>query len=308
MKKRTLSILLTIILIPAFLAAESYQAQIEKSMKLMKTDPEKARGILNSAIESHPDLGPAYILKGYLYLARDNEPVKAGIEFKRGIILVKDVEEKKTYLNLVEKLTSGFNSRDELMLYKKAHQAVEKNRPSEAVGYIKKALKSNKSNYRLYYEMGYAHVELNKFKKAIHYFEEGRKINPVSRRLLNELKYSYSHLGNMGKLQEIIVDIKNIYGDNPELNMELAFCQYKQKDTDLAISTLERNIKKFPDYYLSYYTLAQMYHKEKNCNKARELLKVFLDNVDREYLERSSAKNDPDAILDDARKMYESCK
>ncbi|MFW5861819.1 MAG: tetratricopeptide repeat protein [Spirochaetota bacterium] len=308
MKKCSLSILLTILLIPAFLAAESYQGQIEKSMKLMKTDPENAREILNSAIESHPDLGPAYIVKGFLHLSIDKEPVKAGVEFKRGITLVKDKDEKQTYLNLIDKFTAGFNNRDEFILYKKAHQAVKQNRPSEAVGYMKKALKSNKSNYRLYYEMGYAHIELNKFKKAIHYFEEGRKINPVSRALLDELKYSYSHLGNMGKLQEIIVDIKNIYGDNPELNMELAFCQYKQKDTDLAMNTLQSNINKFPDYYLSYYTLAQMYHDKKNCKRTRELLKVFLDNADRKYLQKSSAKNDPDKILDDAQKMYESCK
>jgi tetratricopeptide (TPR) repeat protein len=309
-QRMKLKILLAIcfLIVPLFSFAAEYDELIGSATRLIESEPEKARAALAKAVMKYPGFGDAYILNGLIYYRIDDDPVRAGAEFKKGIERIGDIELKNRYLKLINDTTTAFRSQQEYDLFAAAFAAIEERKSKTAVEYLLKAIELNRNNARLYYEIGYAYIELKEFDKARRYLEEGRKINPVSSKILSELKFVYSEFGETLKVQEIILDMIGCFGDQPMLFQELAFSYYKAEKKDMAIRTLEQNIKKYPSFLISYFTLGQIYHEGEKCDKARIYLGYFINNSSEKDFEGYRMDNDHAHYLNEAKRMVETCK
>ncbi len=257
--------------------ADEYEALLEKAGAESDDNPKSIIAILNKAKELNPKNPQAYFLAGNLYY-KMGDTKKAGAEYQEALNL-SSVREKKKYISRLNATTTFFKSQKESDLLKKGYDAIETDKPKEAIKILNKALKLNPANVRIYYEMGYAYIELNDVSKAITYLEKGRAIHPAYNYILNELKYAYSEQGDIVRLKMVVDDLLKYYGETPELYQELGFAYYSNDMVDMAIDSLETNIQKFPDYYISYYSLGQIYYLTKNYSRAKELLNIFVDKA-----------------------------
>ena len=305
--KHYLASSLVLLLITNTLYANDYKALVSESLSLIESNPQKAKKIANKAIDAKPDKGDAYIIKGLIYYISEEDAVKSGVEIRRGMELIENTEERNMYIAIIEKMTSTYKSKEEFELYQKAYQAIEENQSEEAISMLNEAASLNKINYKLQYELGYAYIEMKKYKKAIFHLENGRIINPVSIKILNELKYCYSEIGDIYKLQSILIDIIKYFGERPNLYHELGFAYLRNDNIRLAKLTLETNIKKYPKYFLSYYTLGQLYYKENNCSKSKPLIESFIKQGTKEAFKKANVKVDVKSIMTEAKVMLEKC-
>ena len=254
-----------------------YEILLQNAQLEQEQNPLKALEILNQAKEINPQAPEAYLNSG-LVLYQIGESGQAGLEFQSALEF-SIPEEKIKQINIIDTTTTVFKSEKEQQLFEEAYNTIENGKAKKATQLLSKALKMNPQNVRLYYEIGYAYIEGNDFIKAISYLEKGREINPAYRFILNELKYAYAEIGDIQRLKDVISDILQYYGEDPLLYQELSFAYYQNQLVELAIETLEQNLLKFPEYYISYYSLGQIHFLNENYSKAKELLVVFLNNI-----------------------------
>lgn len=256
---------------------DEYEILLQKAQLELEQNPLNALKILNQAKQINSQAPEAYLYSGLVFY-QIGDPGQAGREFQTALEFSSPAE-KIRQINIIDTATTVFKFEKERQLFKEAYNAIETGNSKKAIPLLNKAIKMNPQNVRLYYELGYAYIEGNDFIKAISYLEKGRAINPAYRYILDELKYAYAEMGELQRLREIVDDILQYYGEDPALYQELSFAYYQNQLVELAIETLEMNIKKFPEYYISYYSLGQIHYLNQNYSKARELLLIFLNNI-----------------------------
>ena len=280
MSKRSVIVCLVLIICSGIEGyADEYDDMIGKATSIYLASPDEAKALIDKAAILQPARGEAYVMSGVVNYTFGGDTAESGALFKKGVTLMKDSKDKPNYIRMIDWATSQFKSDKELNYFKSAYAAVNGNNPGLAVELIEKALLENKKNFKLYYEIGYACIDLRQIGKAIQYLEEARKINPVNKGVLTELMFSYSDTGNIDMLNGIIKDLRDFHGDQPQLNQELAYTYRSLKKDDMAIDALEKNIAAFPDFYASYYMLAQLYFAAKNYHKAKPLLETLRVNI-----------------------------
>ncbi len=258
-------------------SGNEYDALLQNAQLELEQNPQKALEILDQAKQVDLQAPEAYLYSGLIYY-RIGESGQAGIEFQSALEF-SSADEKIKQINIIDTTTTVFKFEKEKQLFKEAYDAIETGKSKKAIQLLGKAIKMNPQNVRLYYEIGYAYIEGNDFINAIAYLEKGRGINPAYRFILNELKYAYAETGDIQRLKEVINDISQYYGEDPLLYQELSFAYYQNQLVELAIETLETNLIKFPQYYISYYSLGQIHFLNKNYSEAKELLIIFLKNI-----------------------------
>lgn len=256
---------------------DEYEILLRNAQLEIEQNPLKALEILNQAKQINSQASQAYLYSG-LGFYQIGESRQAGLEFQSALKFASG-DEKLKQINIIDTTTTVFKSEKEQQLFKEAYEAIETGKPKRATQLLNKAIKMNPQNVRLYYEIGYAYIEGNDFLEAISYLEKGRAINPAYRYILNELKYAYAEMGDIQRLKDVINDLLQYYGEDPLLYQELSFAYYQNQLVELAIETLEMNLIKFPEYYISYYSLGQIHFLNKNYSKAKEMLIVFLNNI-----------------------------
>lgn len=262
--------------------ADEYEVLLQNARLVLEQNPLKALEILNQAKQINANAPKAYLFSGLAFYQL-GESRQAGLEFQSALEF-SSIEEKIKQINIIDTATTVFKSEKEQQLFKEAYDAIETGKPKKATQLLNKAIKMNPHNVRLYYEIGYAYIEGIDFGEAITYLEKGRAINPAYRYILNELKYAYAEMGDIQRLKEVIDDLLQYYGEDPVLYQELSYAFYQNQMVELAIETLEMNLRKFPDYYISYYSLGQIHFLNKDYSKAEEMLIVFLNNVSEDDL------------------------
>ena len=243
--------------------AEAKQAELRK-------DYPAALRILADARKLAPDESVAYVLTGSVMIS-SGQAAPAASEFKRGIELAYDADIRKELLEIIEKITSRPQSDEESALLKSAFASIEAKQPNLALPELRRAVELNPRNARTRYELGYAFVDLGRVDEAIAEFEAARRINPVSSRILAELQYCYSERKRYREMTSLIADRILVEGENGRLLHELGFNYVASGNVDLAISTLEQNLRRFPDFFPSHFSLGQLYcnkHKDKTAGKA----------------------------------------
>lgn len=256
---------------------DEYEILLQKAQLELGQNPLNALKILNQAKQINSGAPEAYLYSGLVFY-QIGDPGQAGREFQTALEFSSPAEKIKQ-INIIDTTTTVFKFEKEQQFFKEAYEAIETGNAKKAIPLLNKAIKMNPQNVRLYYELGYAYIEGNDFVKAISSLEKGRAINPAYRYILDELKYAYAEMGDLQRLKEVVADILQYYGEDPALYQELSFAYYQNQLVELAIETLEMNIKKFPEYYISYYSLGQIHYLNQNYSKARELLLTFLNNI-----------------------------
>ena len=287
-----------------------HDALMERARQaLERKDLAAASEALERANELDPTDPAARTLAGVvLYL--NGQPVEAsGREFKRALQLCNGCVARKEYLASIERVTSAYRSREEQSAVSDAYARVEAGRAAEALPLLERAAASNPRSARIFYELGYAHVELRDIQRATAALEQARRINPVSAKVLAELQYCYAELRRRPELREVINDRIVVEGESARLYHELGYAFAVDGELDLAITTLEGSLRKFPDFLPSYYSLGQAWFEKGDAAKARPLLETFVARVEERGAERVRAElgrmHDLDRLLRDARKMIE---
>jgi tetratricopeptide (TPR) repeat protein len=231
--------------------AEAKQAELRK-------DYPAALHILEDARKLAPNEPVAHVLTGSV-MSSSGQAEAAAFEFKRGIELAQEADIRKQLLTIIEETTSRPQSQEESGLLKSAFTYIEAKQPDRALPLLRRAAELNPRNARARYELGYALVELGDIDNAIVEFEEARRINPVSREILTELQYAYGERKRYREMPGLIADRILIEGEKADLLHELAFTYAATGNVDLAISTLEQSLRRFPDFFLSHFSLGQLY-------------------------------------------------
>ena len=98
-----------------------------------------------------------------------------------------------------------------------------------------------------------------------------------------------------------------VAGEQPGLMQELGFAYASSGDMDLAIATLERNLRRYPDFFLSHFSLGQIYcGKRRDAENGRAHLDAFVDAA------RSAGKSpaqgvDLEHLIQEAQQLRASC-
>jgi tetratricopeptide (TPR) repeat protein len=250
---------------PSQADAARYQELLAQATQAEERDDHQAAlRILEDARMLVPDEPMGHVLTGVV-MSSAGQTTAAAVEFKRGIELAHDPDIRKQLLEIVEKTTSSPRSREEAGLYKGAFTYIEAKQPDLAVPLLRNAVALNPRNARTRYELGYALVELGRIDEAIVEFEEARRINPVSEKILIELQYCYGERNRYREMTGLIADRILVEGENARLLHDLGFNYAADGNVDLAISTLEQNLRRFPDFFLSHFSLGQLY-----CDKRKD--------------------------------------
>ena len=149
-------------------------------------------------------------------------------------------------------------------------------RPADALPFLRRALELNARNAHTRYEIGYALVELGRMDEGIPQYEEARKLNPVNVEVLRELQFCYSDRRRFAELRGVVVDRILAEGETPSLLQEVGFAYAASGNLTMAISTLENNLQRFPEFFPTHFTLADLYCSRKEVAKAQVQLTAFL--------------------------------
>jgi tetratricopeptide (TPR) repeat protein len=275
--KKNICLLFLCLLIPTVLLADEYDDIVASALETSKSDTVKAKDQLDVLIKKNPNRGSAYIAKGIIFFQFDNDLGKASVNFKKGVDLTKDSEERSSLIKFINEQTSITQSQEEAALLRAAYDSTENGEPQKSISSLEKAFSLNKKNWRTYYEMGYALIDADRVDEAAAYFEAGLKINPLSQPMMVELIYVYSHLGDVEKTRKVITEKVKYFGDSPGLRHELAYAYNKNKQRKDAVKILAENIKLFPTYANSYYAIGQIYYEDKDYENARIHLARFIE-------------------------------
>lgn len=304
--KKIIFALLLLASTPLF--ADEYDNLVQDAVKILYTDPARAAGIIEIAISKYPDRGDAYIVRGILIYQSGKDFRLAGEQFRKGILLTPEMDVRMKFMEAINSITTGTKSREEQFNLKSGYDLISSGDPGQALTFLLEGLRLNPGNVSIIYEIAYACVELQDFTKAIEYLEMARMINPVSYRILAETAYCYSQTGNVGKSKEVLDELVLIFGERPEFYHEFAFAVINAGDREGAMKLLEENITRFPEFYVSYYTLGQMYFQDGRCDTARKFLSVMLSKAKKEHFENTPYYDQYDQLMSEAKRMHDSCK
>src|SRR5262249_25757618 len=129
-------------------------------------------------------------------------------------------------------------------------------------------------------------------------YEEARKLNPVHVQVLRELQFCYSDRKRYSELRGVVADRILVEGETPSLLQEVGFAYAASGNTTLAISTLEDNVKRFPEFFPTHLTLADLYCAGKDEPKARAHLTAFVTGA-----RAALAKGDGEHLLMPRKKL-----
>jgi tetratricopeptide (TPR) repeat protein len=304
--KKILIIFSLFVFVSTLFAESEYDKIISEGRKYIFKDNKKALEIFEKAKKTDPLFPLAYIFIGIIKYHDDNIN-DAGLEFKKGVSLTKDKEVKDSYIKSIDELTSKFKSDEEFNLFKEGFSLNENKQSKKAIEVLLKAININPNNSKLYYELAYAYTDLKDVKNAIYYLDKGRNINPVNDKILNELQYCYTQLKNQDKINEIVMDRVMIGGNERSIYHELGFAYANNKEYDKSVAIYEKLLNKYPDYYISYYTLGSIYLTGlKNKEKAKYNFEKFLNNVDKMNDFNIKGYNKED-LIKSTKKMIKEC-
>ena len=277
-----------------------YKAAFDRGIELYRSgDGKGALRAFDEAKEINARSPAAYAASGSVLRAL-GQPEAAAPEYKRALELtaIDDAETRKALLDMIDKETSRAESDEEQGLLDKAFQATEDKRPKDALPFLRRALDLNPHNVRTRYEIGYALIELGRMDEAIPQYEEARKLNPVHAEVLRELQYCYSDRKRFAELRGVVADRILVEGETPSLLQEVGFAYAASGNTTMAISTLENNLQRFPEFFPSHLTLADLYCAGKDEPKAQAHLTAFLAGA-----RTALAKGDAEHLLMSRKKL-----
>jgi tetratricopeptide (TPR) repeat protein len=274
--------------------------------------PEAVR-LLGRAKELLPSEPTAYQVTGYVFY-HSHRTAEAAAEFKRAVELT-GAPRKKQIVDAIGEATEQEASDEEKQLLQRAYEATEAGHPDQALPPLQRALDLNPFNARTRYEIGYAMIALGRINDAIPQLEEGRRINPVYPSLLNELQFCYGELKRYTEMRGVITDRLLAEGEQPGILHELGYVYAASGDNDVAIATLEENLRRFPDFYISHFPLGQLYcDVRKDAAKGRQHLAAFVaavqNNPTRSASEERKAGGNGKTLtqlVEEARQLQSSC-
>jgi tetratricopeptide (TPR) repeat protein len=284
----------------------------DAAQALQRNDNDGALRLLADAKQLLPAEAPAYLGAGLLFYQMGRASAAAP-EFKRAVELA-EPPLKPGILRQVEETTARPKTAEEDALLHRAFDATEGGHADQALPVLQQALDLNPLNARTRYEIGYAMISLGRIDDAIAQLEEGRRINPVFGKLLGELQYCYADRRRSAEMRGVVSDRILVEGEQPGLLQELGYAYAASGDEDLAITTLEENLRRFPAFYPSHFSLAQLYCKRRrDAPRGREHLATFMVGLRRDQAKPRDAEGrlleEPklSQLLRDAQALQASC-
>ncbi len=283
---------LTIICVSSSFANDNYNNLILYAGETESTNYSNALKLYGLAIQIDPDNPEAYIRRGVL-LYSHSDYISSYRDFKTAVKIEPNKDKKQSEIKSIDYLTCtrfiGSNAEEES---KKAMDLIMKGDSKEAILVLLDLIITNTQNAFIYYQLGYAWTELKDYSKASDYLEKGRLVNPVYENILLELKYVYSETKKLEKLDEVINDLMNFYGENPVLYQDLGFAYAESGNFGRAAQVFETSINKFSDYYITYFILGQIYYQTGKFESAKIYLRKFYYKVNQSDFDKYKIDED----------------
>jgi tetratricopeptide (TPR) repeat protein len=260
---------------------ERYQTLNEEAVKNMFKDKERAMDLLAEAKKLLPGASGAYVNTGcILLLFPEDRTDEAQKEFQRALALCQTSGQFKNVVYMMELPSQSFYKKGCYELYEKGKTLIAENKCEEAVSVLREAVEINRKNSLTNYELGYAFVDIGEIDSALVYLERARKLNPAKYAVLQELALCYAHKADLDKLKQVVAEAEFLAGEKPHLKRDLARGYNKAGLHDMALAILEDSFVRFPDFYMSAFSLGRIYYKKKNdMQNAKFYMQRFIDGV-----------------------------
>ena len=271
---------------------ERYEAINEQAIKYMFNNNDRALDLLAEAKELVPGAPQAYVNTGVVLLLRpDDRTDEAQKEFQRALALCRTSKQLKNVITMMELPSQAFYKDGSYELYEKGKALIVKDSCEEAVPILREAVEINRKNSLTNYELGYAFVDLKEIDSALVYLERARKLNPAKFAILQELAFCYSKKPDLDKLKQVVAEAEFLAGEKPYLKRELATAYNKTGLHDMALAILEDSYARFPDFYMSAFSLGIIYFNKKNdLQNAKYYMQRFIDGVKEQSSENQGIK------------------
>ena len=166
---------------------------------------------------------------------------------------------------------------DKYYLYiQRAKICISKKDCSLAVKYLKKAIQQNPKNPKTYVYLGYAYLHLKKFEDALKAFQKALLIDPYYTEGYEALGYLYLKLNNPKAALIFLEKAYELKPNNVYYATNYAISLMEVKDYSNAERVFSTIKSKFPFIPEIYFNEALLYIKEKNWNKAKKNLEMFI--------------------------------
>lgn len=260
---------------------ERYDKLTREAMEHMRINKKQALDMLAEAKKLIPGTPLAYVYTGGILL---NYPVdridEAQREFQHALALCNTREQLKNTASLMEIFSQAFYKDGSYELYEKGKALNAEDRCREAIPILRQAVKLNLRNSLTPYELGYAFADVEEFDSALVYLERARKLNPGKYAILNELAFCYSQEPELEKLEQVVAEAEFLAGEQPYLKRLLALGYNEKGMYDMALAILEDSFAKFPDFFLTAYSMGNIYARQKNdLERAGYYMQKFKDGV-----------------------------
>jgi Tfp pilus assembly protein PilF len=237
---------------------------------------EKAEQTLSQAENIEPKLPMAYYMHGILYY--NQRDVDNSSEYFTKALQRCNEEEMPKLISDINSLTSLPDTEEEDELIKKAREA----ELIQQRTLLQKALEINNYNSYSSFLLAENYKKSGNESKAMALYKKVIALHPAHKGALTGLSELYKK-SDKELYKKTLKQRMQYFGVKPDIRHLLAILYYDENDVDKAVIMLERNNNDFPDYYLSYYLLGEIYIKQKNTDMARQKLVVFSDNQEQKY-------------------------
>lgn len=245
-----------------------YKALTTLSVAYSKiNNQKKSLSLLKRAKKLEPEKANAYNKTGNVY---DKE--KKHKEATKEYLTAKKVEKKdpESYRNL-------------------ANQSFIKNKPNQAIYYLKEGVKNNPDHFRTYENLGDGYIRILKYDSGIKQYEKALTKSGLTKRdksrLYLKMSNAYEKKGNPEKTDEYLSKAQKADSDNPRVNEKLGDKEYYSGNHKSA---------------LTHYKNALQNDSKNNSlrNKYSRVLKEYKENLEKkrqeriQELEKKTSEND----------------
>lgn len=145
--------------------------------------------------------------------------------------------------------------------------------PASSIVAYKKAVENDSTHLRSLFQLGKYFVVKQEKNQALHYIEKGLNFYPEDVAIINLKALVYFNDNAYEKAIPLFEKVLELGETKEYIYEKLAYCYYKNWDFEKAKTTYKTLIEVNPENSDSYYSLAEVFRREKQVDSAR----IFID-------------------------------
>ena len=166
--------------------------------------------------------------------------------------------------------------------YIKSLEANISGNETEYIEELKKIIKRYPDEKEAFYELGSYYKNRGEYEEAVRYFNKAIELDPLYKLAYNQLAYAYNDIGNFEKSIWAINKYVSLAPDEPNPYDTRGDLYARNGKLDQAIESYNKALEIKPDFYVSLYSLGNMYLYKREYAKAESCYQVLASHPDKD--------------------------